>query len=46
MQEKKKKKDCPTKSEFEILLEKLEKLEVPESQCSIDDDEECLSCGS
>jgi len=33
------------KSEFDKFLEKLEQAEVPERQCSIDD-EECLSCGS
>jgi ferredoxin len=33
------------KSEFDKLLEKLEKEPVPERQCDIDDDE-CLSCGA
>jgi len=34
------------KTEFDKFLERLEKIEVPEPQCNIDDEEECLSCGS
>jgi len=34
------------KTEFDKFLERLEKIEPPERQCDIDDDGECLSCGS
>ena len=32
--------------EFDKFLERLAEIEVPERQCNIDEEEECVSCGS
>ena len=40
------KEEDPKNTEFDKFLERLAEIEVPERQCNIDEEEECVSCGS